>query len=135
VIVIDGREQVLWPPHCVEGTDNANVLVDGSLLHAVVRKGSRRLFDSYSGFHDDGGHPTGLHDLLQRQGVERLIIFGIATDYCVRATAMDAVALEFEAVVPTSLCRGVAPDTTEEALRAMASAGVTIVEDLDVDAL
>jgi len=85
-ISIDNRTQVLWPPHCVQGTENARVLVDNNLFLAVVKKGKDVRYDSYSGFQDDGGAKTEMDQILKRNGVKKLIVYGIATDYCVKAT-------------------------------------------------
>ena len=71
-IVIDGRTQVLWPPHCVQGTENARIVIDNGLFDAIVRKAQDRAFDSYSAFQDDGGRKTGLDDILKANAVGRL---------------------------------------------------------------
>lgn len=131
VIRLEHRSQVLWPPHCVQGTANAALLLDESLFEAVVQKGDDRRFDSYSGFKDDGGSPTGLEELLQGRGVREVIVYGIATDYCVKATAEDAVAAGLRVTVVEPLCRGVAPDTTAAALAAMRATGAAVVSGLE----
>lgn len=126
VIDLDGREQILWPPHCVQNTPNANLLVDDSLFDAVVKKGMDPRYDSYSGFFDDGGHDTGLETVLRKQGIKHLILFGLTLDYCARATALDARSLGFEVTLIQHLCRGVALDTTRTALEKMRAAGVAV---------
>lgn len=131
-IEIDGRTQVLWPPHCVQGTENARVLVDNNLFLAIVKKGMDKRYDSYSGFQDDGGAKTEMIQILKRNGVTDLIVYGIATDYCVKATAMDAAAAGFKVTVVEGLCKGVAPDTTAGALEEMKAAGITIIEELEI---
>lgn len=128
VIEIQGRPQVLWPPHCVQKTPNADVLLDGRLLSRVIPKGTRPDFDSYSGFYDDGGDSTGLKDILTAWGITDLIVYGLATDYCVRATVMDAVREGFRVVLLKDLCRGVARDTIAAALAEMETAGVGILD-------
>jgi nicotinamidase/pyrazinamidase len=90
-IQIGSRTQVLWPSHCVQGTEGAKVLLDNTIFQAIIKKGQNPEFDSYSGFKDDGGARTKLDVILKKAGVRKLIIYGIATDYCVKATAMDAV--------------------------------------------
>ena len=90
MIVIEGRNQVMWPPHCVQGTENAKVLVDNNPFLAIVKKGQDTRYDSYSGFQDDGGQKTEMDKILKRNKIQKLVIYGIATDYCVKATAMDA---------------------------------------------
>jgi len=127
IVKIKGRTQVLWPPHCVQDTSNAAVLVDNTLFDAIIQKGSHPEYDSYSGFFDDGGQPTGLEKNLRDKGIKKLIIYGLTSDYCARATVMDAVSLGFEVVLIEDLCRGVAKETTRAAIREMAAAGVTII--------
>jgi nicotinamidase/pyrazinamidase len=125
-IEIEGRQQVLWPPHCVQNTTNAQLLMDESLFTAIVKKGMDPSFDSYSGFFDDGKKATGLADILKDADIKKLIIYGLATDYCVKATVMDAVMLGFEVTLLKDLCRGVAPESTAAALEDMKAAGVDI---------
>ena len=131
-IQIEGRTQVLWPPHCVQGTENAKVLVDNNLFAAIVKKGKDKKFDSYSGFQDDGGAKTEMNQILQKNGIKELIVYGIATDYCVKATAIDAAAAGFKVTVIEGLSKGVAPDTTAKALEEMKEKGITIKTDLEM---
>lgn len=133
VIDVDGRKQVLWPPHCVQGTEGARILVDNNLFRAVVQKGRDPRYDSYSGFQDDGGQKTEMDTILRLNGIETVVVYGIATDYCVKATALDAAKAGYKVIVVKELCRGVAPDTIEKALEEMRSAGVMIVERLDIE--
>ena len=132
VIEIEGRTQVLWPPHCVQGTENARVLVDNNLFLAVVKKGKDTRYDSYSGFQDDGGAKTEMDQILKRNGVNELFVYGIATDYCVKATAIDAVNAGYKVTVIENLCKGVAPDTSAKALQEMKEKGITIAKELDL---
>ncbi len=131
-IDISGRTQVLWPPHCIQGTENARVLVDNNLFLAIVKKGKDKRYDSYSGFQDDGGSETEMTKILKRAGVTELIVYGIATDYCVKATAMDASKAGFKVTVIESLCKGVAPDTTANAIKEMKAAGITVVKEMEI---
>jgi nicotinamidase/pyrazinamidase len=131
VIKINGRTQVLWPPHCVQGTQNARVLVDNNLFLAIVKKGKNPKYDSYSGFQDDGGDKTEMDRILKRNGITKLIVYGIATDYCVKATAIDAVNDGYKVTVVEGLSKGVAPDTTKAALKEMKEKGIKIVKELD----
>jgi len=133
VIDVDGRKQVLWPPHCVQGTEGARILVDNNLFRAVVQKGRDPRYDSYSGFQDDGGQKTEMDTILRLNGIETVVVYGIATDYCVKATALDAAKAGYKVIVVKELCRGVAPDTIEKALKEMRSARVMIVERLDIE--
>jgi len=88
----EGKGQVLWLPHCVQKTPGAEILLDKKLFTAVVKKGMDSKYDSYSGFHDDGGKKTDMDRLLKKEKNNKVVVYGIATDYCVRATALDAVA-------------------------------------------
>ena len=133
-IEIEGRVQILWPPHCMQGTENSDILIDNDLFTAIVQKGMNPEYDSYSGFFDDGGINTGLEELLKSFQINTLIIFGLATDYCVKATAMDAVQLGFNVILIESLCKGVAEDTTLSALKEMKSVGIKIIPSIS-DAL
>ncbi len=131
VITIDGRTQVLWPPHCVQGTEKARILIDNNLFLAVVKKAQNPAIDSYSAFQDEGGTKTELETMLRTNGVERLIIYGLATDYCVRATALDGLSAGYRVAIVEDLCRGVSPDTTSSALAEMRKKGVRLVPSLE----
>ena len=131
-IQIEDRTQVLWPPHCVQGTENARVLTDNNLFLAIVKKGKDKQFDSYSGFQDDGGAKTEMNQILQKNGIKELIVFGIATDYCVKATAIDEAAAGYKVTVIEGLSKGVAPDTTAKALEEMKAKGIIVKTDLDM---
>jgi len=132
VIKLHGKDQVLWPPHCVQKTPGAEILLDKKLFKAVVKKGMDPRYDSYSGFQDDGGKKTELDKILKNDKIKKLIVYGIATDYCVRATALDAAALKYKVVLIKNLCRGVAPDTSQKAIEEMKAKGVVILDDLDL---
>jgi nicotinamidase/pyrazinamidase len=127
VIDVNGRSQILWPPHCVQGTEKARILIDNNLFLAVVRKAQDPLVESYSAFHDDGGVKTEMDGILRLNNVRNLAIYGIATDFCVRATALDGVYAGYRVTVIEELCRGVAADTTASALQEMIGEGVRIV--------
>ncbi len=133
VIKLHGKDQVLWPPHCVQNTKGAEILIDKKLFKAVVRKGMDPQYDSYSGFQDDGGKKTEMDKILKNNKIKRLIIFGIATDYCVRATALDAVALGYKVIMIKNLSRGVSPETSEKAIDEMKAKGITVIENLDLE--
>ena len=131
-VQIEGRTQVLWPPHCVQGTENAKVLIDNNLFLAIVKKGQDKKYDSYSGFQDDGGAKTEMNEILHKNGIKELIVYGIATDYCVKATAIDAVDAGYKVTVIEGLSKGVAPETTAKALEEMKAKGITIKAELDI---
>ena len=132
-IQIDDRTQVLWPPHCVQGTENARVLPDNNLFLAIVKKGQDPRFDSYSAFQDDGGHKTEMDSILKRNEIGTIVVYGIATDYCVKATALDALANGYKVIVIEDLCMGVAPDTSAKAWEEMKEKGVTVMKELDIE--
>ncbi len=131
-ILIDGIEQTLWPPHCVQGTAGAQILLPSDLITKVVAKGTDSRFDSYSGFRDDGGNETVLQAVLERFRAQELIIYGLATDYCVRYTVLDALDRGFRVRVRTDLCRGVGRDSSDSAILEMGRSGA-IIEPLYVE--
>src|SRR4030042_2443022 len=104
VIKLHGKDQVLWPPHCVQKTPGAAVFVDSKLFKAIVKKGMDPQYDSYSGFQDDGGKKTNMETLLKQDKISKVVIYGIATDYCVRATSLDAIAAGYKVIVIKNLC-------------------------------
>jgi nicotinamidase/pyrazinamidase len=133
VIKVHGKDQVLWPPHCVQNSPGAEILLDKKLFKAVVRKGMDPRYDSYSGFQDDGGRNTDMDKLLKKDGINKVVLYGIATDYCVRATALHAVAARYKVIVIRNLCRGVAPDTSQKAVEEMKGKGIVVLDDLDLE--
>jgi nicotinamidase/pyrazinamidase len=129
--------QVLWPDHCVQGTPGAELSSDLSIPHAqmIVRKGHRRDVDSYSAFLEaDRATPTGLAGYLRERGLDRCYVVGLATDFCVAWTALDARRLQLEATVIEDACRGIdMGGSLERAWSQMQDAGVTRAR-LGVDA-
>lgn len=129
---LDGLPQVLWPDHCVQGTPGADFHpdLDRTRVQHVVQKGTDPRIDSYSGFFDNGHRKaTGLHELLAEVGARDLYVLGLATDYCVKWTALDAVRLGYRVHLIADGCRGVGlgPRDVEDAIRAMSEAGVEIL--------
>ena len=133
VIKIRGKDQVLWPPHCVQNTPKAEPLLDKKLFEAFVKTATNRQFEGYSGFQDDGGKKSGLDSLLKKHEVRKVVIYGIATDYCVRATALDALGLGYKVILVKNLCRGVAANTSQMAIDQMKAKGVVVFDDLDLE--
>ncbi|OGP73343.1 MAG: amidase [Deltaproteobacteria bacterium RBG_16_49_23] len=133
VIKLNNRDQVLWPPHCVQKTPGAAILLDKKLFKAVVKKGMDSQYDSYSGFQDDGGKKTEMDKLLKKNKIKKVVVYGIATDYCVRATALDAAAAGYKVIMIKNLSRGVAPDTSQKALDEMKAKGIVVLDDLDIE--
>jgi nicotinamidase/pyrazinamidase len=115
-----------WPPHCVQGSPGAQLhpALDASRIGAVVDAGSDRDAPGYSGF-----ERTDLEQILRDHGIDALTIVGLATDYCVKETALEALRLGFAVTVDTSAVRPVEvqPGDGERALAEIASAGGTIV--------
>jgi len=132
VIKLNGKDQVLWPNHCVQNTPGAEILLDKKLFKATVKKGMDPQFDSYSGFQDDGGKKTEMDKILKKAGIKKVVVYGIATDYCVRATALDAAAAGYKVIMVKNLSRGVAPETSAKALDEMKAKGITVIESLDI---
>ena len=131
VIQLDGIPQILWPVHCVQNTPGAEFspALDATRLARVFRKGIDRKIDSYSAFFDNAKRrSTGLADYLRQQSVNDIFICGLATDYCVRFSALDAVELSFPITVIEDACRGVnlQPDDSAKALRELRKAGAKI---------
>jgi nicotinamidase/pyrazinamidase len=129
VIRAENREQVLWPPHCVQETPGAEILLPSDLITAVISKGSERMQESYSGFRDDSGRETGLKALLNDLRVTNVVLYGIATDYCVRFTTLHALEQGFAVTVLLGLSRGVMAEGTRAAVEEMKARGAIIVED------
>ncbi len=132
VVDLCGVSQVLWPDHCVQDMPGASFhsgLDIGGVDH-VVRKGADPAVDSYSAFFDnDRRRDTGLAAYLEERGAEELVIMGLATDYCVRATVLDACGLGFGVTVIEDGCRGVdvTPGDSERAFAEMRSAGARVI--------
>lgn len=117
-----------WPPHCVAGTPGASFHpnLDVGPIEAVFDKGAYAA--AYSGFEGTAPDGTGLAAYLRGRGIDAVDVVGIATDHCVRATALDAARQGFRARVLTDLTAGVAEDTVKAALDELANAGVELVE-------
>ena len=132
-IDLDGLSQILWPVHCVEGTEGADFpdTLDRSRWKAVFKKGQNPKGDSYSGFFDNARRgDTGLRTHLLLQGVRRVCIVGLALDYCVKYTAIDARSLGFETIVLTDATRAVnlQPEDGKRAVAEMKAAGITCLD-------
>jgi nicotinamidase/pyrazinamidase len=115
----------IWPPHCVQGTEGAELhpRLDRSRLHLVVDKGQDPMSQGYSAFQD-----SALEAALRERGVDRLWIAGLATDYCVRASTLDALALGLEVTVIEDAVRGIDahPGDCERAIEEMRAAGARL---------
>ncbi|MFV0514423.1 MAG: bifunctional nicotinamidase/pyrazinamidase [Jhaorihella sp.] len=122
--------QVLWPDHCVQGTQGAafHARLDTDPADLVIRKGFNQSIDSYSAFFEnDRTTPTGLEGYLRTRGIARLTLAGLATDFCVHFSAVDAARLGFDVTVRMDACRAIDLDgSLAAAVAAMQDAGVRL---------
>lgn len=131
VIDLSYGEQVLWPDHCLMGTPgaefHAGLIADKAEL--IVRKGFRHAIDSYSAFFEnDHETPTGLRGYLEDRAISSVTLVGLAFDYCVGYSALDAVRCGFETAVIESACRSIDPDGTGATMREkLTTAGVSVL--------
>ena len=131
-------KQVLWPDHCVQGTESAALSKDLAVPHAglVIRKGFNKNVDSYSAFTEaDGKTTTGLAAYLKARKVKRVFLAGLATDYCVAWSALDARKAGFETYVIEDACRGIdLQGSLAKAWADMTKAGVKRIQSSDIAA-
>ena len=124
--------QVLWPSHCIQGSQGAEFHPDleTSTAAVTIRKGFRPEIDSYSAFFEnDHTTPTGLTGYLRDQGIKSLAMVGLATDFCVRFSAVDAAKLGFEVTLIEDACRAIDMDgSLAEAMKDMVDHGVTLTQ-------
>ena len=137
MIDLNGLNQIMWPDHCVQETTGAEFAKSLRLNEAVpvFPKGTDPTIDSYSGFFDNGKRKaTGLGDALKEAGVTHVFVLGLATDYCVKFTALDAKSLGFDVTLIEDGCRGVnlKPTDVADAIKEMESAGIQIEESKNV---
>lgn len=137
VIELHGLDQILWPDHCVQGTPGAEFApgLETRRVEKVFYKGTDRQIDSYSAFYDNAHRrSTGLGEYLKAEGLEEIVLLGLATDYCVLFSVLDALELGFEVHLITDGCRPVdlEPGDGERALDKMRERGATFVTSDDV---
>lgn len=131
-VIVESIEQILWPVHCVQNTHGAD-FASGWPSHqvdAIIHKGTNKLYDSYSTFFDNKHNlSTGLHDLLQKQKIEEIWIVGLATDYCVKYSVIDALNLGYRVYVVKEACRAVNlnADDEKKAFDEMERAGAILI--------
>ncbi|MBX2881682.1 MAG: bifunctional nicotinamidase/pyrazinamidase [Granulosicoccus sp.] len=130
-ITLDYGEQTLWPDHCIQGSAGADFHgeLNTDKAQLIIRKGFRTAIDSYSAFFEnDHITPTGLSHYLRERSISRVVCVGLALDYCVKFSAIDARAQAFDAVVIESACRGIDIDNSNDAARQeMRECGVEII--------
>jgi nicotinamidase/pyrazinamidase len=136
-VELEGLPQTLWPVHCVQNTPGAAfpAHLEKHRITKVFRKGTDRGIDSYSGLFDNGRRKsTGLGEWLKEKGVTEVFVCGLATDYCVKFTALDAVQSGFKTFLIEDATRGVGlhPDHVKDAIAEMNRAGVTRVHSADI---
>lgn len=136
-ISLQGIDQFLWPVHCVQNSEGADFAGtwNPAQLDKIIYKGTHPSIDSYSAFFDNGRlHATDLAEYLKNNQIEALYFAGLATDYCVQYSVLDALRLGFSVFVIKEACRGVDlhPGDSERALDAMQAAGAKV---LSFDAL
>ncbi|MGL5169289.1 bifunctional nicotinamidase/pyrazinamidase [Edwardsiella tarda] len=137
---LNGLPQVWWPDHCIQNTIGAafHPMLRDTAFDFVVHKGSDATIDSYSAFFDNGQRAaTALHGWLQQHGITHLWLLGLATDYCVKFSVLDALRLGYAVTVIQDGCRGVdlAPGDSERALAEMQAAGATLSSLSEIDSL
>jgi nicotinamidase/pyrazinamidase len=138
VAELAGLPQVLWPDHCVQGSPGAEFAAGLQMnrVEAIFRKGTDASIDSYSGFFDNGQRKsTGLGDYLKGRGATDVYVLGLATDYCVKFTALDARKLGFRTILVEDASRGVELQRgdVERAIGEMKRAGVTVLQSEDIE--
>ena len=129
-IELNGLQQVLWPDHCVQGMDGAEISKDlyTNKIETIFRKGTHPEIDSYSGFYDNGHlKSTGLSDYLKGKSIKEVYVAGLAADYCVYFTAKDALTEGFEAFIIEDATRAISPEGFEKAKQDFKSKGGKMV--------
>jgi len=137
IIILRGLEQILWPVHCVQDTYGAELSKELNLqrIDKIIYKGTDESVDSYSTFFDNGHFKsTGLDKYLREQHLEEVYIAGLATDYCVKYSALDALKLGYKTYVVIDACQGVNlnPNDSREALDKIKEAGGVLITSQEV---
>ena len=128
--ILNGLPQVWWPDHCIENTKGSEFHPELLPIKNIVYKGNDKEVDSYSGFFDNNKvHKTELDDILKKYNIDTLYVVGLATDYCVKFTVLDALSLGYKVYLVKDGCRGVNinPDDSEKAIDEMKKAGAIII--------
>ncbi len=131
-IQLAGLDQILWPDHCVQGTWGAEFVHgwETTALDKIIYKGTNSFVDSYSVFFDNGHRQaTGLEEYLKEKSIKEVFIAGVAIDYCVKYSVLDALQLNFRPYIILEACQGVNlhPHDAKKALQIMQNAGATII--------
>lgn len=137
IVDVKGISQILWPVHCVRNTDGAELapLIDKENIDCIFYKGTDRWIDSYSAFFDNAHlKSTGLHEYLASREIRDLYIAGVATDYCVLFSTLDALDLHLSVHVIVDACRGIdlRPGDVQDSLAMMREKGAILVSSEEV---
>jgi nicotinamidase/pyrazinamidase len=137
-IELNGLPQTLWPVHCVQGTVGAELApaLNQERISRIFQKGTDPGVDSYSGFFDNGRrHATGMGEWLKGRGITEVYVCGLATDYCVKFTALDAAGAGFKTHLIEEASRGVnlRPDDVKDAIAEMKRAGVIVEQNAKIE--
>ncbi|NME69187.1 bifunctional nicotinamidase/pyrazinamidase [Flammeovirga aprica] len=137
IIDLNGLPQILWPIHCVQNSEGSEFVssLDTTNIDAVYKKGTDISIDSYSAFFDNGKRKdTGLNDYLKNKGVTEVYITGLATDYCVKFTALDAITCGFRTFLIEDATRGVnlKPNDVQNAITDMKVSGIRVIQSTEV---
>jgi len=138
IISLGETQQILWPAHCVQNSKGAEFVkeLNTEKITKIFQKGTDKFVDSYSGFFDnDKKKSTGLEKYLKENNFDEIYILGLATDYCVKYTALDAVKLGFKTYLIENACKGVNLNDgdVENAIQEMKESGVIILKSDDID--
>jgi nicotinamidase/pyrazinamidase len=137
VVNVQGIEQILWPAHCVRNTAGGELVstLNKSGIESLFYKGTDKWIDSYSAFFDNARHKsTGLDEFLATRGISEIYIAGVATDYCVLYSVLDAISLGFKVFVIADCCKAINlhSDDEKKAWEKMKSAGAKVVTSIDI---
>lgn len=137
IVELDGLQQMLWPIHCVQDSFGALFVknLNTEKITKVFPKGTDTKIDSYSGFFDNGHRKsTGLSEYLKDKGVKEVYVLGLATDYCVKFTTLDAITEGFKTYLIEDACRGVnmQEDDSKNAIKEMDEAGASVIHSSDI---
>ncbi len=134
-ILINGFNQIMWPDHCVQGSDGADIVndIDIKNINYIVKKGYKINNESYSGFADQNGEVTKLHEILQNYQIKDLTIIGVAFDYCVLYTIKDALKLNYNVSTYLDLVRSVNSDKTPEIINYLKKRKIVFKEVINYD--
>jgi nicotinamidase-related amidase len=138
MIKLGGLDQVAWTDHCVQGTEGAEFLPGLDLPNTVlvVRKGMNRMIDSYSAFFEnDGTTPTGLNGALAELGIKRIFLTGLARNFCVAFTALDAIRLGYEVFIFEDAVASIQDGSDEAMTEKLLAAGVKLITTADIEGI